>query len=170
MLTAKYHPQCEGHVERFNQMNIEELRHCVIKNSREWGLHSLTLNYSYSWQIHWATGCAPYENTLSITPQLITVGLTAQDKQAFTAKEDQHGWLQWVGQFTQEAGRRLPMAKQNYNVNCHRRFLPPRASIEGENFVFCKRNTMVRTIKIKSFYQLPKGLSGQCRQRTQQSL
>lgn len=75
LFMTTYHPQCNRQVERINRTIIVALRYYITDNSKEWDLHTHTLTYAYNTQIRLATGCTPFELTLSNPSQPLAVRL-----------------------------------------------------------------------------------------------
>src|SRR6185437_14032166 len=58
--TAAYHPQSDGHTERFNGTLIGMIRKYVEAGQRDWDDHIAILLFAYNTRRHDSTGFSPY--------------------------------------------------------------------------------------------------------------
>lgn len=66
---AEYHPQKNGHTERYNRMIVSNLRHYVVKNHSDWDEYVQRSAYYYNFLVHSSTKVSLYELKVADMPQ-----------------------------------------------------------------------------------------------------
>ena len=68
--TGAYHPQGNGHVEKFNRTLESMLAKVVSDHQTDWDYHLLQLLFAYRTAIHDTTGFTPFHITFGCSPVL----------------------------------------------------------------------------------------------------
>lgn len=50
--TTTYHPQTNGHTERYNKTIVTRLIHYVVENKSDWDEYVKPLTYDYNLKVH----------------------------------------------------------------------------------------------------------------------
>ncbi|CAN8062284.1 unnamed protein product [Agarophyton chilense] len=142
VFTTTYHPQCNGHVERFNRTLIAALRHSIEDHPKEWDKFTDTLCYAYNTQMHSSIKTAPFDLVLSRNPPALAVLL--DDKTGLDAPTPAKYHLKWRNDLkprAEEAAKELSKTqaryKRNYDARRRRRNTPVR--VGGHVFVRVER-------------------------------
>ena len=88
--TSAYHPQGNGHVERFNRTIAAMLAKHVNKNQKDWDTHIPQVLMAYRTAVHESTGFSPYHLVFGRSPKLpldIMLGRVTDDEKATSLPE-----------------------------------------------------------------------------------
>ena len=86
--TTIYHPQCDGHTERFNRTLADMLACYVSENDRTWDLYVPYVLFAYRTSVHSSTGFSPFEAVFAREPDYPSDPVLRRFERTYTDHRD----------------------------------------------------------------------------------
>ena len=147
--SATYHPQSNGHVERFNRAILSALRKYIGDYSKDWVLFSVAVTFAYNTQVHRTTNIAPFELVLARAPKSLALQAQPHLEQFSCQRAYYLKWKSWLESFVRTADKSLRKEEAKYKRNFGAMLRKPQFKIPVDpTFNFARSRVLLQNLNI----------------------